>query len=103
MRAQRRRVGRYMRYVVVSYDITDDKRRSRVHGTLKDFGAWIQFSVFELRIREQDFARLRHRLSEVIAAGGGDRVNIYELCSTCREKIVRIGSSDPYSTDSLII
>lgn len=32
---------------VVSYDIPDDKRRTRVHSALTGFGTWVQFSVFE--------------------------------------------------------
>jgi CRISPR-associated protein Cas2 len=34
-------------YLVVSYDIHDDKRRNRIHKVLKNFGERIQFSVFE--------------------------------------------------------
>ena len=34
-------------YLVVSYDIHDDKRRNSIHKVLKNFGERIQFSVFE--------------------------------------------------------
>ena len=34
-------------FYVVSYDIVDDARRTRVHATLKDYGTPVQYSVFE--------------------------------------------------------
>ena len=34
-------------YFVVSYDISDDKRRTKIHNTLKSYGQRVQYSVFE--------------------------------------------------------
>ena len=34
-------------YVVVSYDITCDRRRSKVARTLEDHGKRVQYSVFD--------------------------------------------------------
>lgn len=34
-------------FIVVSYDVVDDRRRTKVMKTLKNFGAHVQYSVFE--------------------------------------------------------
>ncbi|MEX0269390.1 CRISPR-associated endonuclease Cas2, partial [Leptolyngbyaceae cyanobacterium UHCC 1019] len=34
-------------HLVISYDISEDKRRTKIHKILKSYGQWMQFSVFE--------------------------------------------------------
>lgn len=51
---------------LVCYDISNDKRRSRVHKTLRGFGDHLQYSVFECQFTRVDLARCRHLLSEAI-------------------------------------
>ncbi|MFM7575972.1 MAG: CRISPR-associated endonuclease Cas2, partial [Microcystaceae cyanobacterium] len=43
-------------FVVVSYDISEDKRRTKVHKILKSYGQWMQFSLFECDLTEKDYA-----------------------------------------------
>jgi CRISPR-associated protein Cas2 len=54
-------------FIVVSYDISDDRRRTKVMKTLKNFGAHIQYSVFECRLQPKEFAELKHKLSRLIS------------------------------------
>jgi len=35
---------------VVSYDIPNDRRRTRVHSALTGFGTWVQYSVYLLSL-----------------------------------------------------
>jgi len=51
-------------HIIVSYDIPDDKRRTKVMKTLKDFGQHVQYSVFECTIKREDFKRLHERLKK---------------------------------------
>src|SRR5207244_12655096 len=74
-------------YLVVSYDIEDDKRRGRVHRTLKSFGQWMQYSVFECDLTRTQYLVLRHRLDDYIKKAEGDSVRFYFLCEDC-QKIV---------------
>ncbi|MDJ0514797.1 MAG: CRISPR-associated endonuclease Cas2 [Trichodesmium sp. MO_231.B1] len=30
-------------YVVICYDISDDKRRTKIHNILKSYGQWMQY------------------------------------------------------------
>lgn len=64
-------------FIVVSYDISDDKRRLRVMKTLKNFGTHVQYSVFECRLKAAQIAALQERLRPHI--GQGDSVRFYYL------------------------
>ena len=77
--------------VVITYDIADDGRRTRIHKVLKSYGQWMQFSVFEcMDLSETEYAKLRSRLSKMIKPEV-DSVRFYFLCACCREKVERIG------------
>ena len=43
-------------FIVVAYDIEDDKQRTRLHKTLRRFGEPVQFSVFECILTNDQFA-----------------------------------------------
>ncbi|WP_017326888.1 CRISPR-associated endonuclease Cas2 [Synechococcus sp. PCC 7336] len=77
-------------YFVVSYDVSDDKRRTKIHRVLKSYGQWMQFSLFECELTETQYAKLRMRLNQLIDAEC-DSVRFYFLCKCCRHKVERIG------------
>jgi len=72
-------------FVVVSYDIPDDRRRNRVCKLLKDYGERAQYSVFECVLRPEELKRLRERLKPLLTPEEDD-VRFYHLCETCRRK-----------------
>ena len=39
---------------VVAYDISDDKRRTKIHKILKGFGQWTEFSLFECFLTKKE-------------------------------------------------
>lgn len=88
--------------VVVAYDIADDRRRNRVHAVLRDFGIWMQYSVFECRLSPHQIVRLHHRLRREVDPQE-DRVFFYLLCAACGERVRRIGSDDPYDTVKYVL
>ena len=69
-------------FVVVSYDIPDDRRRTKVSKLLKDYGERVQYSVFECRLRPRDFKRLLERLKPLLDPKEDD-VRFYRLCIAC--------------------
>ncbi|MBO9361540.1 CRISPR-associated endonuclease Cas2 [Thermoflexus sp.] len=77
-------------FVVISYDIPDDRRRDRVCQTLKDFGTRVQYSVFEAELRPQDLQRLEDRLRRLIDPRE-DSVRFYFLCRGCVSRIRVMG------------
>lgn len=76
--------------VVVTYDISEDKRRTKIHKVLKSYGQWMQFSVFECVVTKTEYARLRNRLSGLIEPEV-DSIRFYFLCECCQGKVERIG------------
>ncbi|MEE8390025.1 MAG: CRISPR-associated endonuclease Cas2, partial [Anaerolineae bacterium] len=72
-------------FVIVSYDISNDRRRGKVCKLLKDYGERVQYSVFECVLRHQDLQRLRERLKPLLVTEEDD-VRFYRLCETCRRK-----------------
>jgi CRISPR-associated protein Cas2 len=76
--------------VVVTYDVSEDKRRTKIHRVLKSYGQWMQFSVFECDLSETEYARLRSRLSKLIKPEQ-DSIRFYFLCGCCKAKVERIG------------
>ena len=77
-------------HVVITYDISEDKRRTKIHKALKSYGQWMQFSVFECTLTAAEYARLRNRLNKLIKAEE-DSIRFYFLCGCCQGKVERIG------------
>lgn len=55
-----------MRLFIVSYDITDDGRRSDVAACLESYGRRLQYSVFECALSDVARARLMTRIHGLI-------------------------------------
>ena len=68
--------------ILVSYDIPNDRRRTRIAHTLKDFGERVQYSVFECRLADEQLNHLRHRLEKLVEPAE-DSVRFYRLCAEC--------------------
>ena len=77
-------------YYTVAYDIANDRRRNAVAKILLDFGARIQFSVFECNTDRRAYLRLQDRLLGAINPNE-DTVTFYHLCRSCENGIERIG------------
>ncbi len=78
---------------VVSYDIPDDRRRTRVHSALTGFGTWVQYSVFECFLDRKQRLLLEERLLEEIHQGE-DTIRIYGMCGACQTKVEVLGRGD---------
>lgn len=81
-------------FVVVAYDISEDKRRTKVHSILKSYGQWMQYSVFECDLTKTQYAKLRYRLGKIINHQT-DNIRFYFLCGCCQGKVERIGGESP--------
>jgi CRISPR-associated protein Cas2 len=77
-------------FIVISYDIPEDKRRTKIHKILKSYGQWMQFSLFECELTDAQYAKLRSSLSKLIKPDE-DSIRFYSLCACCKQKIERIG------------
>ena len=86
-------------FVVVSYDIANDKRRLKVMKTLEGYGRRVQYSVFECRLTAKTYAQLRQRLSRLISVKEDD-VRFYQLCRSCQRSRVGLGQGKPQESKS---
>ncbi len=77
-------------YVVVSYDIADDRRRAMVYKVLKDYGTRVQYSVFECRLNSSQLQGLLLKLARLINQQE-DSINYYFLCGACIQRVIRDG------------
>ena len=78
--------------IVVSYDVPDDRRRTRLAHTLKDFGERVQYSVFECHLDERALETLRVRISRLLNFEE-DSVRIYRLCKECDRLLEVLGTA----------
>ena len=69
---------------VISYDIVDDRRRSKVAKTLLDYGTKVQYSVFELDDPEK-IGEIEEKLSAVMNIKE-DSIRCYQLCQGCEKR-----------------
>ena len=89
--------------VVVSYDITDDRRRNRMARVLKDYGSRVQYSVFEAVVNEEQLEELMERVEELLD-NDEDSVRYYLICASCLKKVRVQGREDkPFHEEDFII
>ena len=88
-------------FIVVSYDIVDSRRRTRLHPTLKNFGSWVQYSVFECALEPKDFTRLQATVQPMIKRD--DHVRYYRLCEHCERQVIAIGGTVTQPSRTLVV
>ena len=69
-------------FLVVVYDIPDDRRRTRLHDRLLDFGSPVQYSAFECLVDKDELKKMQKMILRTISKRR-DHVRIYRLCAAC--------------------
>ncbi len=82
--------------LAITYDVSDDANRRQVYRTLERYGAWRQYSVFEVDISKAERVNMEDELADQIEENDGDRIRVYRLCESCVNGITDIGAT---STD----
>lgn len=88
-------------FLLVVYDISNDRRRTKLHKKLLDFGNPVQYSVFECLLEKKDVGKMKSAVKR-IARGKLDHVRFYKICGACQKKIEIIGRSE-VSKDAEVI
>ena len=78
--------------VVISYDISDDKRRREVAKTIEGYGYRVQYSVFECDLTGQQLRAIKKALRPHVEARQGDSIRFYFIPANAVEKIQVIGN-----------
>ncbi len=76
---------------VIAYDISCNKRRTKVHKLLSAYGEWLQYSLFECHLSRLQHLELNNKLQQLIA--DEDNVRLYPLCNGCLKRVeITIGN-----------
>lgn len=73
-------------FIVIAYDITDDRRRYRVVKALKQYGIAVNMSVYECMLTKCQLEKLKSKLESIINKGN-DKIVYYPICLDCFAKI----------------
>jgi len=77
-------------FLLISYDISDDRRRTKAMKTLEDFGKRVQYSVFECLLAPEEFQKLHKRLKP-LAREAQDSIRVYFIGADEVGRILVIG------------
>ncbi len=80
-------------FIVVAYDIIDDKRRNRVAKTMEDYGTRVQYSVFECVLEEEYLTEMVDTLKKHIDHKE-DSIRFYILCKGCITSVKMLGKGE---------
>ena len=80
-------------YILISYDITKDKTRTKLAKKLLDFGPRIQKSVFEADINEKEMKEILALLKKTNIKKG-DSIRLYKICESCKKNVQIWGSGE---------
>lgn len=72
--------------VLISYDITSNRKRSHLHRFLKEFGLNTQKSVFECELDREGLDGIIGYCRKLIDPAT-DSVRFYKVCSRCLRKV----------------
>ncbi|MDF1534738.1 MAG: CRISPR-associated endonuclease Cas2 [Methanosarcinaceae archaeon] len=86
--------------LAVTYDISENRIRTRVFKILEKYGAWKQYSVFELEIDEIQRLKLENEIKSQIE--DDDKVRIYQFCDRCVKNIKDLGVKTPERKSNVI-
>jgi len=73
-------------FVVVAYDIVDDRKRLRVAKLMKSYGVRVQKSVFECILDDRRYLKMKEQVEKLID-WEDDGVRYYILCAGCVKNI----------------
>ncbi len=77
-------------FIVVTYDIVDDKRRTRIAKTMEDYGTRVQYSVFECILEKELLSEMINALTAHINHEE-DSIRFYILCKGCITSVKMLG------------
>ncbi len=83
---------------VITYDISDDKRRNDVSSELENYGMRVQKSVFECYLNDEQLNDLKTTIENMIDITT-DNIRYYFLCKKDYRKVVIDGIETVYRND----
>ena len=72
-------------FILITYDIRDDRRREKLAKLLLSYGDRVQYSVYECLVTQAQLETIHCKSGEILAEE--DSLRFYPLCRSCRTKI----------------
>ena len=91
-------------FILISYDIEEDRLRAKLAKLLEGHGRRVQYSVFECHLSTSEYGVLLKRLHSLYEGvrktdtPTGFSVRCYRLCAACEQRIDLVGEGE-ISTD----
>ena len=89
-------------FIVVAYDIADDRRRQKIVKVLVQFGLRCNESVFECILTESKIIKMKQQLLK-LTNNKEDSILYYYLCKTCVMKRENIGCRPTQLPETIIL
>ena len=83
----RSRRGHYL----ITYDVTNNSRRTRLSKLLEGYGDRVQYSVFEADLDRREVQEILACAAKLI--GKADSLRLYPTCGECVRRVKTIGRS----------
>lgn len=78
------------KFYLLTYDIADPKRLSRIARAMTAIGERVQDSVFEAWLNAAEMEKLQKKVKKIMKEKE-DSLRLYSLCEPCKEKIQWFG------------
>ncbi|RLB21062.1 MAG: CRISPR-associated endonuclease Cas2 [Deltaproteobacteria bacterium] len=95
-------MARHKDNIIVTYDISDERRLQRIGKLMKDYGERILKSVFECTLSPKQFMRMKERIDKTIDHME-DSVRFYFVCDKCIKNVKISGPGQGFSKDEEVI
>ena len=89
-------------FYLLTYDMTDNKRRLKLAKLLESVGLRVQGSVFEGWLTDSEIKQIREKCRSLLHTEN-DSLRIYPICRSCREKMILIGRGTSLPEPGLVI
>ena len=89
-------------FYLLTYDIPDDRRRTKLARLLESLGERVQYSVFEAHLNEKELVKLLAKSAKILDEGE-DSLRVYVLCQACKPKLRLLGRAKPSQEPGLKI
>jgi CRISPR-associated protein Cas2 len=89
---------------LITYDISDDKRRTKVSVLLDSYGNRANFSVYECSLTKRELKIIIEKIEEELIDRRYDSIRFYHICQNCVAKSFEIGKrEEPFESKDIFI
>lgn len=88
---------------LISYDIEDNRERTKLARILGSYGNRVQFSVFECELDAQELKELVKKVRSRIKLSETDSIRTYSLCEKDEKKTIYLGAKPQKISKTIVI